>query len=94
MSAAKSNTLRRLVRLWRSWRDGSWHWHTPDRFATCGAWPRWTVGIDIPPWGLGARGESWGIRFLLIRWHLCCMYPEANNVLSVSGERKETHAKH
>jgi hypothetical protein len=57
-------------------RRASWSWYTPDKNTTCGAWPRWTVAIDIPPWGLGVRGEYWGLRFILIRLHLCCMYPE------------------
>jgi hypothetical protein len=69
--------MKRVIHIFRLLRQSSWHWHKPDRWTTCGAWPRWTVAIDIPPWGVGVRGESWGLRFLLLRWHLCCMYPDA-----------------
>jgi len=78
--------LKRLVRIFNLWRRSSWHWHKPDKWATCGAWPRWTVGIDVPPWGIGARGESWGIRFILLRWHLCGHYPDANSALCVKTD--------
>ena len=88
MSKAKNDSLKRLGRFWRSLRDGHWHWYTPDEYSTCGAWPRWTFGIHFPPWGIGAVGEQWGIRILLLRWQLICHYPEANSSLEQKEPRK------
>ena len=51
----------------------------------CGsAWPRWTVGIDFGNWGLGAIGESWGLRIMLVRIHVC--YHSPNSKLKHAGQ--------
>lgn len=50
----------------------------PGRFSVfiprnrCGsAWPRWMIGWECGNWGIGAIGESWGIRVMLLRIHVC-----------------------